>query len=151
MKSSDAKTSKCSLKFPLKFQMFILCLCWIIPLWRPWKYFMLCHKCEIIEGEFYRWLLEVFASEIFKCKINSNDNISEYSLARMTISIPQNMLMIQPTMTMAVTIWMKAAAMLSQKTQHMCLSGKSVLAPHRTVKAETNVPAPKTQRPAVYG
>lgn len=66
--------------------------------------------------------------------------VVEYSLARMTMSIPQNMLMIQPTMTMAVTIWMKAAAMFSQKTQHMCLSGRSVLAPHRTVKAETNVP-----------
>ncbi len=75
--------------------------------------------------------------------------MEEYSLARMTMSIPQNMLMIQPTITMAVTIWMKAAAMFSQKTQHMCLSGRSVLAPHRTVKAEMNVPVTKIQRDAV--
>lgn len=32
-----------------------------------------------------------------------------YSLARMTMSMPQKMLMIQPTMTMAVRIWMRAA------------------------------------------
>ena len=63
-----------------------------------------------------------------------------YSLARMTMSMPQKMLMIQPTMTMAVRIWMRAAAMFSQKTQHTCLSGRSVRAPHSTVKAETNVP-----------
>lgn len=65
---------------------------------------------------------------------------SSYSLARMTMSMPQKMLMIQPTMTMAVRIWMRAAAMFSQKTQHTCLSGRSVRAPHSTVKAETNVP-----------
>lgn len=65
------------------------------------------------------------------------------------MSIPQNMLMIQPTMTMAVRIWMKAAAMFSQNTQHMCLSGRSVLAPHKTVKAEMNVPATKAQREAM--
>lgn len=63
-----------------------------------------------------------------------------YLLARMTMSIPQNMLMIQPTMTMAVRIWMRAAAMFSQKTQHMCRSGRSVRAPHSTVNADTNVP-----------
>lgn len=63
-----------------------------------------------------------------------------YSLARMTMSMPQKMLMIQPTMTMAVRVWMRAAAMLSQKTQHTCLSGRSVRAPHSTAKAETNVP-----------
>lgn len=63
-----------------------------------------------------------------------------YSLARMTMSMPQKMLMIQPTITMAVRTWMRAAAMFSQKTQHTCLSGRSVRAPHRTVKAETNVP-----------
>lgn len=63
-----------------------------------------------------------------------------YLLARMTMSMPQNMLMIQPTMTMAVRIWMRAAAMLSQKTQHMCRSGRSVRAPHSTVNADTNVP-----------
>ena len=63
-----------------------------------------------------------------------------YSLARITMSMPQKMLMIQPTMTMAVRIWMRAAAMFSQKTQHTCLSGRSVRAPHSTVKAETNVP-----------
>lgn len=56
------------------------------------------------------------------------------------MSMPQKMLMIQPTMTMAVRIWMRAAAMFSQKTQHTCLSGRSVRAPHSTVKAETNVP-----------
>lgn len=65
---------------------------------------------------------------------------SSYSLARMTMSMPQKMLMIQPTMTMAVRIWMRAAAMFSQKTQHTCLSGRSVRAPHSTVKAETKVP-----------
>lgn len=56
------------------------------------------------------------------------------------MSMPQKMLMIQPTMTMAVRIWMRAAAMFSQKTQHTCLSGRSVRAPHSTAKAETNVP-----------
>lgn len=65
---------------------------------------------------------------------------SDYSLARMTMSMPQKMLMIQPTMTMAVRIWMRAAAMFSQKTQHTCLSGRSVRAPHSTVKAEMKVP-----------
>lgn len=58
----------------------------------------------------------------------------------MTMSMPQKMLMIQPTMTMAVRVWMRAAAMFSQKTQHTCLSGRSVRAPHSTAKAETNVP-----------
>lgn len=56
------------------------------------------------------------------------------------MSMPQKMLMIQPTITIAVRIWMRAAAMFSQKTQHTCLSGRSVRAPHSTVKAETNVP-----------
>lgn len=56
------------------------------------------------------------------------------------MSMPQKMLMIQPTMTMAVRVWMRAAAMFSQKTQHTCLSGRSVRAPHSTAKAETNVP-----------
>lgn len=63
-----------------------------------------------------------------------------YLLARMTMSIPQNILIIQPTITIAVRIWIRAAAMFSQKTQHMCLSGRSVRAPHSTVKADTNVP-----------
>lgn len=44
------------------------------------------------------------------------------------MSMPQKMLMIQPTVTMAVRIWMRAAAMFSQKTQHTCLSGRSVRA-----------------------
>lgn len=57
------------------------------------------------------------------------------------MSMPQNMLMIHPTMTMAVRIWMKAAATFSQKTQQTCRSGRSVRAPHSTVKAETKVPA----------
>lgn len=63
-----------------------------------------------------------------------------YLLARMTMSIPQNILIIQPTITIAVRIWIRAAAMFSQKTQHMCLSGRSVRAPHSTVKADTKVP-----------
>lgn len=62
------------------------------------------------------------------------------------MSMPQNILMIQPTMTMAVRIWMKAAAMFSQNTQHMWRSGRSVRAPHSTVKADTNVPAEKARR-----
>lgn len=61
------------------------------------------------------------------------------------MSMPQNILMIQPTMTMAVRIWMKAAAMFSQNTQHMWRSGRSVRAPHSTVKADTNVPKPGTK------
>lgn len=56
------------------------------------------------------------------------------------MSMPQKMLIIQPTMTMAVRTWMRAAATFSQKTQHTCLSGRSVRAPHSTAKAETNVP-----------
>lgn len=62
------------------------------------------------------------------------------------MSMPQNILMIQPTMTMAVRIWMKAAAMFSQNTQHMWRSGRSVRAPHSTVKADTNVPVKRKCR-----
>lgn len=73
-------------------------------------------------------------------------DIALYLLARMTMSIPQNILIIQPTITIAVRIWISAAAMFSQKTQHMCLSGRSVRAPHSTVKADTNVPMEKASR-----
>lgn len=69
-----------------------------------------------------------------------------YLLARMTMSIPQNILIIQPTITIAVRIWISAAAMFSQKTQHMCLSGRSVRAPHSTVKADTSVPVERAAR-----
>lgn len=73
-------------------------------------------------------------------------DIALYLLARMTMSIPQNILIIHPTITIAVRIWINAAAMFSQKTQHMCLSGRSVRAPHSTVKADTNVPMEKVEK-----
>lgn len=58
------------------------------------------------------------------------------------MSIPQKMLMIHPTMMMAVRIWITAAATLSQNTQQTPRSGISSLrAPHSTVKAEIRVPA----------
>lgn len=57
------------------------------------------------------------------------------------MSIPQKMLMIHPTMMTAVSIWIIAAAMLSQNTQQTPRSGISSLwAPHSTVKAEIRVP-----------
>lgn len=59
----------------------------------------------------------------------------------MTMSIPQKMLMIQPTMMTAVRIWMRAAATLSQNTQHTPRSEISSLrAPHSTANAEMRVP-----------
>lgn len=59
----------------------------------------------------------------------------------MTMSIPQKILMIHPTMITAVTIWITAAATLSQNTQQTPRSGSSSLrAPHSTVKAESRVP-----------
>lgn len=59
----------------------------------------------------------------------------------MTMSIPQKMLMIHPTMMTAVRIWIMAAATLSQNTQQTPRSGISSLwAPHSTVKAEIRVP-----------
>lgn len=64
----------------------------------------------------------------------------------MTMSIPQKMLMIHPTIMTAVRIWMRAAATLSQNTQHTPLSAISSLrAPHSTVNAETKVPATETE------
>lgn len=64
----------------------------------------------------------------------------------MTMSIPQKMLMIHPTMITAVSIWMRAAATLSQNTQHTPRSEISSLrAPHSTVNAEMNVPVNGTK------
>ncbi|TNN38662.1 hypothetical protein EYF80_051179 [Liparis tanakae] len=65
----------------------------------------------------------------------------------MTMSIPQKMLMIQPTMTTAVSIWMRAAATLSQNTQQTPRSEISSLrAPHSTANAEM-----KTFGPSLCG
>lgn len=59
----------------------------------------------------------------------------------MTMSIPQKMLMIHPTMITAVSIWMRAAATFNQNTQQTPRSEISSLrAPHSTVNAEMNVP-----------
>lgn len=64
----------------------------------------------------------------------------------MTMSIPQKMLMIHPTMMTAVSIWIIAAATLSQNTQQTPRSGISSLwAPHSTVKAEISVPEQQTE------
>ena len=69
----------------------------------------------------------------------------------MTMSIPQKMLIIHPTMITAVSIWMKAAATLSQNTQHTPRSEISSLrAPHSTVNAEMKVPTGQTQPKHYY-
>lgn len=79
-----------------------------------------------------------------KGKTNT-DTSSCYWLARMTMSIPQKMLMIHPTMITAVRIWIRAAATLSQNTQQTPRSEISSLrAPHSTVNAEMKVPVGKT-------
>lgn len=58
------------------------------------------------------------------------------------MSIPQKMLMIQPTMMTVVRSWMRAAATLSQNTQHTPRSEiRSLRAPHSTANAEMRVPA----------
>lgn len=63
------------------------------------------------------------------------------------MSIPQKMLMIHPTMITAVSIWMRAAATLSQNTQQTPRSEISSLrAPHSTVNAEIKVPAGQKQQ-----
>lgn len=68
----------------------------------------------------------------------------------MTMSIPQKILMIHPTMMTAVSIWITAAATLSQNTQQTPRSGSSSLrAPHSTVKAEIRVPV--EQRGEIMG
>lgn len=63
------------------------------------------------------------------------------------MSIPQKMLMIHPTMMTAVSIWIRAAATLSQNTQHTPRSEISSLrAPHSTVNADTKVPVRQNQQ-----
>lgn len=63
------------------------------------------------------------------------------------MSIPQKILMIQPTMITAVSIWMRAAATLSQNTQQTPRSEISSLrAPHSTVNAEMKVPVGQIQK-----
>lgn len=61
------------------------------------------------------------------------------------MSIPQKMLMIHPTMITAVSIWISAAATLSQNTQQTPRSEiRSLRAPHSTVNAEMKVPVGQT-------
>jgi len=80
MKSSDAKASKCHLKFSSKMIFFIklLYLSSLISLKWQWRLHINCHLSEITELKYtslikmiileenFKWHLEAFASELFK-------------------------------------------------------------------------------------
>jgi len=81
MKSSDAKASKCHLKFSSKIIIFIkfVYLSSVISLKWQWRLPINCHLSEITELKYtslikmvileqnFNWHLEAFASELFKC------------------------------------------------------------------------------------
>jgi len=89
MKSSDAKASKCHLKFSSKMIIFtrLVYLSSVISLKWQWRLPINCHLSEINElkntsliknvilEENFKWHLEAFASELFKYLIAFN-NIS---------------------------------------------------------------------------